>query len=100
MLQPAICDAIRQRRLLRFRYKDHLTPTTVEPYVCGDNLKDHAALRAWLVEGETHSTAGKRWRMYLVDEMKDLEVLGARFDRNQPDYEPNDEGFNRIVCRA
>ena len=100
MLQPVICDAIRQRRLLRFRYKDHLTLTTVEPYVFGDNQKDHAALRAWLVEGETHSNTGKRWRMYLVDEMTNVELLGLRFEHNQPDYQPNDEGFKHIVCRA
>jgi hypothetical protein len=49
-----ICDALQRRRLLRFRYKDHLGPTVVEPYVYGENKSGNLVLSAWLVSGETH----------------------------------------------
>lgn len=95
-----ICDAISRRRLLSFRYKDHVTPTVVEPYLYGINQADHHALRAWLREGATHSVNGPRWRMYLPEEMRDIQVLDERFDTNRPGYHAIDNGFAHILCRV
>jgi hypothetical protein len=100
MHNEIICEAINHRRLLRFRYKDHLSTTVVEPYVFGVNEASHHALRAWLREGATHSGTGSRWRMYLPVEMKDLQVLEERFDPNRPGYKAVDHGFTHILCRV
>jgi hypothetical protein len=95
-----ICDALRRRRRLRFFYKDHLTPTVVEPYTYGENRAGHLVLSAWLVSGETHDTTPPLWRLYLDGEMHRVEVLEIGFETNRPEYNPNDSRFKHIQCRV
>ena len=94
-----ICDAIQRRRLLRFHYKDHSTATTVEPYVYGVNTAGHAVLSAWLVAGATHDTGPERWRLYLDNQMRLVEVLADEFHSTRPDYKVDDERFRLIRCQ-
>jgi hypothetical protein len=91
-----IIEALRERRLLRFRYKDHLTSTTVEPYTFGDFPNGHSMQSAWLISGETNDPRPPLWRLYLVDEMNRVEVLADQFEQNRPDYNPNDSRFHLI----
>ena len=100
MYGPLICDAIIRRRLLRFRYKDHASSTTVEPYTFGLNKAEHFVLSAWLVAGATHEDQPPYWRLYRLDEMHQVEVLQESFATNRPGYKPNDSRFARIDCRV
>jgi hypothetical protein len=95
-----ICDALRQRRHLRFYYKDHLTPTVVEPYTYGENTAGNLALSAWLISGETHDRRLPSWRLYLASEMHRVEVLEIGFETNRAEYNPNDSRFKHIRCRV
>lgn len=99
MYESQICDALRRRRLLRFCYKDHLTPTTIEPYTYGQTKVGHNALSAWLVAGATHDNRPPFWRLYLESEMHKVEVLHDEFSTNRPGYKPNDQRFRVIRCR-
>lgn len=99
MYRSQICDALGRRHLLRFRYKDHATFTTVEPYTFGENKSGHLALSAWLVAGETHDAKQPFWRLYLEDEMHGVEVLKDSFPKNRSGYKPNDSRFAVIHCR-
>jgi hypothetical protein len=94
-----ICDALQRRRLIRFRYKDHLGPTVVEPYVYGENKAGNLVLAAWLVSGETKDVTPPLWRLYRDDEMHMVEVLPEVFRTNRADYKPNDSRFEFIRCR-
>lgn len=100
MYSNRICDALRSRRLVRFWYKDHLSPTTVEPYTYGENKGGRNALSAWLVAGETRDTSPPLWRMYLESEMRRVEVLTDEFLTNRPGYKPDDQRFQFIRCRV
>ena len=95
-----ICDALHRRRLLRFWYKDHATPTIVEPYVFGENSAGHIALSAWRISGETHDPIPPFWRHYLESEMRDVTVLAEEFSINRDGYQPNDRRFRVILCRV
>ncbi len=95
-----ICDALERRRLLRFRYRDHVGATTVEPYVYGANTAGHLVLSAWLVSGATHDAGPERWRLYLDSEMRAVEMLPDEFHANRPDYKPNDARFRLIRCQV
>lgn len=95
-----ICDALRHRRLLRFWYKDHSSPTTVEPYTYGQNKAGHMALSAWLVSGTTHDLKPPFWRLYLDSDMTRLEVLQEGFKENRRGYKPDDSRFTLIQCRV
>ena len=99
MFRAPICEALARRRLLRFRYKDHASFTTVEPYTYGVNKAGHLVISAWLVEGETHSTKGPLWRLYREDEMHAVEVLNDAFASNRIGYKPLDSRFSIIHCR-
>lgn len=94
-----ICDALRGRHLLRFRYRDHLTATVVEPYTYGINKKGHQVLSAWLITGETHDVHPPFWRLYLETDMSQVEVLDDRFENNRRGYNPNAKEFEHIQCR-
>ncbi len=100
MYDQLICEAIRQRRQLRFRYKDYYATTVVEPYVFGVNEAEHRALRAWLISGVTHSDTLSKWRMYLTSEMKDVQILDDVFEASRPGFRSFDHGFERILCRV
>lgn len=100
MYASAICEALNQRRLLRFRYKDHATLSTVEPYTFGANKKGNDALSAWLVSGTTHDDRPPFWRLYLVSEMTQIEVLAEDFASNRDGYNPSDTRFQVIRCRV
>jgi hypothetical protein len=100
MHSSLICDALNQRRLLRFRYKDHTTTTTVEPYTYGENKAGNTVLSAWLVAGETHDNKPPFWRLYRESEMHNVEVLSEAFSQNRVGYNPNDSGFQVIRCRV
>lgn len=95
-----ICDALQRRRLLRFRYKDHLGATVVEPYVYGESKAGNLVLSAWLVSGETHDLTPPLWRLYRDDEMRMVEVLPDEFRENRAGYKPNDSRFRFIRGRV
>ena len=95
-----ICDALNRRRLLRFRYKDHSSATTVEPYTYGENKTGNLVLSAWLVSGETHDTKPPFWRLYHENEMHNVEVMIDTFSHDRVGYNPNDSRFQVIKCRV
>lgn len=100
MYATQICDALQRRRLLRFLYKDHLTPTIVEPYIYGENTSGHMALSAWRLAGETRDTNPPFWRLYLEEEMRAVDVLSEDFSTNRKGYNPNDRQFRLVRCRV
>lgn len=95
-----ICEALNSRRLLRFYYKDHTSPTVVEPYTYGENSAGNYALSAWLLSGETHDVRPPLWRLYREDEMDRVEVLAETFNANRNGYNPRDSRFRLIRCRV
>lgn len=100
MPSSLICDALNRRQLLRFRYKDHTSPTTVEPYTYGENKTGNLVLSAWLVSGATHDTKSPFWRLYREDDMHSVEVLSETFSHDREGYNPNDGRFQVIRCKV
>jgi hypothetical protein len=85
---------------LRFYYKDHVTPTVVEPYTYGENKAGNLVLSAWLISGETHDPNPPFWRLYREDEIRRVDVLETTFERDRPGYKPADSRFRLIRCRV
>jgi hypothetical protein len=95
---PEICRAIRGRRLLMFGYGDWVG--VAEPYIYGVNTAGHEALSAWLRPGFSRADPEGGWRMYLVSEMRALQVLDERFGAPRAGYNPDDRHFVQVYCRA
>jgi hypothetical protein len=96
-MNPLICEAIEARRLLMFGYGDAIR--VVEPHLYGRNTAGHEALSGWLRPGLSRTDPEGGWRMYLTDELRDLQTLPARFEGPRPGYNPLDRHFTEVFCR-
>ncbi len=99
MSQAIICGAIAARNLIQFYYTGTKAPglRVVEPYMLANNQRDHLALVAWFLSGESESHLGQGWREYLLPEMTRISVLPQQFVA-RPDYNRDDERFHNIQC--
>jgi predicted DNA-binding transcriptional regulator YafY len=96
-MNVTICDAIRARRLLRFVYDGY--ERVVEPHAYGVNTAGHEALSGWLVGGWSASATEPGWRMFRLDQMRDVAALAEAFDAERAGYNHDDPHFVRIYCQ-
>lgn len=87
-----ICDAIRDKKCLQFRYKNEVR--TVEPHLLGYDSDGDLTLSAWQVSGTRPD-----WRDFHVAKISGLATTGGSFSGPRPGYNPRDETIDRIVCR-
>jgi hypothetical protein len=92
-----ICDAIRKRLLLEFRYRG--LPRVVEPYVHGVSTRGVEVLRAVQVGGSSNSGGFGYGKLWTVADITALRVTTESFPADDPNYDPNDSGMQRIHCR-
>ena len=96
-LPQLICDAIASRRLLMFAYGDAVR--VVEPHLFGVNSAGHESLSAWLRAGHSRSDPEGWWRTYLLDGMRDVQILDETFAGPRAGFNPDDERMTSIACR-
>jgi hypothetical protein len=92
-----ICDAIRKRLLLEFRYRG--LPRVVEPYVHGVSTRGVEVLRAVQVGGSSNSGGFGYGKLWTVTDITALRVMTESFPADDPNYDPNDSGMQSIHCR-
>jgi hypothetical protein len=92
-----ICDAIRARRLLRFVYDGY--ERIIEPHVYGVNTAGHEAVSGFLVGGWSSSETEPGWRMFLIDQMRDVAALAERFEGSREGYRADDPHYVTTHCR-
>lgn len=95
--EATIREALRERRLLVFRYHDH--SRRVEPHALG-RLKDGAVvLLAWQVAGGSRSEPPPGWRNFLLTDIEGLELLAETFTP-RPDYRPEKTKLRQILAEV
>jgi hypothetical protein len=92
-----ICDAIRQRLLLEFRYRG--LPRVVEPYLHGISTRGVEVLRAIQVGGQSNSGGFGYGKLWTVADITALRITTETFPADDPNYDPNDSGMQSIHCR-
>jgi hypothetical protein len=93
----AICDAIRQRKLLQFQYHGKLR--IVAPYCHGVSTRGTDVLRAIQVRGASGSGGFGMGKLWAVGEMIAPRVLeNEPFVPDDPNYNPNDSAMSEIHC--
>jgi len=97
MPRNVIIKAINDRKLLRFSYRNSVK--IVEPHLLGERKKK-LCLSAYQVDGSSKSGVIIPWREYLLDEMKEVEILPAVFKGTRPGYHsaPNSR-FNEAIAQ-
>jgi predicted DNA-binding transcriptional regulator YafY len=93
MYNPAICEAIKERRLLQLTYEQKIR--LVEPHAYGIDDEDHELLRAWQI-----SPLPDDWRTFRLDKATGIAITPTRFSQPRPGYKRNDTAMKkRIYCQ-
>ena len=95
-MDPVICHAIQERRVLTFRYDGH--PRTVEPYAYGVTKAGHEALWCYQTEGSSRSRTVPGWHLMRIDKMIGFTVSSATFATPRPDYQRGTAGLSPLFC--
>jgi hypothetical protein len=93
-----ICEAIRKKLLLEFRYGG--LPRVVKPYVHGFSTRGTEVLRAVQVGGSSNSGGFGYGKLWAVDEITALRITTESFPADDPNYDPQDSGMQSIHCRV
>ena len=90
--RPEICEAIRNKNRIQFIYNEKLR--IGEPQCYGINLKGSEAIRVFLIKGEN-----KPERLFLMENVSSLKVLGQHFYKPGPNYRKDDKDMKVIFCQ-
>ena len=92
-----ICDAIRGRALLEFKYHGRLR--VVAPYCHGISTRGLELLRAVQIRGSSRTGFSRAGKLWTVTEMVELRITEETFTPDDPQYNPNDSAMKEIHCR-
>ncbi len=95
VMEQLICEAIRRRRLITFRYEGSAPSwRVVEPHILGYAANGRLLLSGWQREGGS----GEGWRDFDVSDMQGLAATTEGFDGSRTGYNRADRTFAEIVC--
>jgi hypothetical protein len=97
-MNSAICDAIRGRTVLIFRYDGG--DRTVEPHCHGVSTAGNEVLRAYQTAGFSESGNPVGWKLFEVTKMSALQSQRETFGANRPGYNANDKGMSSVHCHV
>jgi hypothetical protein len=89
-----ICLAIKNKQRIRFEY--HGKPRKGEPQCCGITTAGNEGVRVNLIEGGSRPE-----QLFMLSDMKGLELIDEFFDKPGPNYKLNDSAMKpgSIFCQ-
>ena len=96
-MKEIIIDAIRNRRILSFRYHGH--QRLVEPHLLGVTTAGTLSLSAYQIGGSSDSGNVPDWRLFVVNEILELQSTANSFEGTRPKYNPADTRMSRILAK-
>ncbi|WAI01556.1 WYL domain-containing protein [Methanogenium organophilum] len=96
MSEPKLCNAIKSKKQVNILYDGQIRK--INPHLIGINEKGNKALRAFQVGGYSKSGNLPAWKLYLLNEIRNVQVLDTTFSTH-PQYNPNDNAMIKFVCR-
>lgn len=88
-----LVSAIENKNVIQFNYEGE--SRTVEPHCYGITTKGNEAIRAYQTDGYS-SSGNLGWKMYDVQKIDDLEILGSTFAEPRLGYNKGDKGMSTI----
>jgi hypothetical protein len=95
-MNPVICQAIQDRRVLTFRYDGH--PREVEPYAYGVTKAGNEALWCYQTGGSSRSGTVSGWHLMRIDKIIGLTVSPSTFADTRPIYQRGTTGLSPLFC--
>ena len=97
-MERLIIEAIETNRLIEFNYKNEVR--IVEPYTFGMSSTGKDVLSAYQVEGGSTSSSDLGWRLFSIDKIENLRIIGNCFESTRDGYNPNDSRMQKIYVTA
>lgn len=89
--------AIQSRKIITFTYEGY--SRTAEPYCFGIDKKGNKAIRAFQISGGSSSGISQGWKLFLINEIRNLNVANSSFAEDRAGYKQNDSAFSRIFSQ-
>lgn len=89
-----IIEAIENRKLLEFFYKDHYR--VVEPHTFGVSSKGNDNLSGFQIDGTSESIVVPDWGLFTIDKIVNLKILNQTFEGTRPKYAKGDSRMIEI----
>ncbi|CEG06921.1 hypothetical protein BN961_00300 [Afipia felis] len=96
MLVSIACEILKAGLQLRFLHNSQ--DRIVEIHTVGFSKKNAPIMRAWQVSGGSQSGSPTPWRIFQLDEVRDVKVLDIKSHAPRPGYRRGDPSIDRIVC--
>jgi predicted DNA-binding transcriptional regulator YafY len=96
-MNPLVCQAIRDRRVVRFHYGGGTRD--VEPYCHGFSKDGHELLSGYQAAGFSRSGERFGWKTFRLDAIRALLVTDQAFSPARPGYDPHDSRISDVHCR-
>ncbi len=97
MIKSNLKEAMKGLKKVIVNYKG--TNRVIEPYLTGINFKGNEVLRAYQVSGYSSSGDLPAWRLFLIADINNVDVLEEYFEINDQ-YNPNDKAMKAILFRV
>jgi predicted DNA-binding transcriptional regulator YafY len=92
-----IYQAIKDRNVIQFSYDGQLR--IVEPFTLGYHKDtNNLVLSAYRVGGYSKSQNDPPWRLYTVDDIRNLSVSDKHAESYRQGYNPRDSRMSSIIC--
>lgn len=98
MIKDKIIQAIENKNLLEFDYKDRIR--IVEPHTLGINLKNNEVLSAYQIDGESDSIEIPDWGLFTISKISNLKILDDIFEnpRTVEGFKRDSSKMKTIIC--
>jgi len=93
-----ICSAIENKLVLNLYYGGG--NRKVEPFCYGVSKAGNEVLSAYQTSGYSGSGNYNGWKLFLISEIRNMEVTSEKFDGNRLKYNPNDSRMTTIHCHV
>lgn len=90
------CVALKSGVRIRFQYSGQ--ERVAEVHTVGFSKKNAPIMRAWQVRGGSQSGNPTSWRVFNLDEVRDVQVLEEKSEAPRQGYRRGDSSVDRIVC--
>ena len=96
-INEIICQAITERTVIQFSYDGQIR--IVEPFTLGYH-KDTGklVLSAYRVGGYSKSQSDPPWRLYIIEDLRNLSLTGKQAESYRQGYNPRDSRMSSIIC--
>lgn len=95
-MNDKLCSAIDSKKVIRFLYDGG--QRLAEPFCHGKGKQGQDFLRAYQVGGYSESGNSVGWKLFRVDQIRDITITLDSFSGVRPQYNPQDSAMREIYC--